>query len=205
MRSKWIQTIFILIGAVAVSATAAHAQTDVALSAYRTFTSTTSGNGTAQTPSNAIGGMLEVRHISKPLIGYELTYSYNRANQAYAPKIGSCGFVCANAPISLTASGNQVALDWVISHKYGSLRPFAVTGLGLFIDAPSANIYYANMVVRPTYVYGGGVDWGFMPHFGLRIQYRGNLYKAPDLSTNYNSTGAFTQSGEPMFGLYFHL
>jgi outer membrane cobalamin receptor len=54
-------------------------------------------------------------------------------------------------------------------------------------------------------VYGAGLDWGLIPHIGLRFQYRGNLYKAPDLSTLYTSSGAFTHTAEPMIGVYFRL
>lgn len=58
---------------------------------------------------------------------------------------------------------------------------------------------------KPVFVYGVGLDWGLLPHLGLRLQYRGNLYKAPDLTTVYTSTGAFTHTAEPMIGVYFRL
>jgi len=53
-----------------------------------------------------------------------------------------------------------------------------------------------------VFVYGAGLDWGLIPHLGLRLQYRGNLYKAPDLTKLYTSTGAFTNTSEPMIGAY---
>jgi len=39
----------------------------------------------------------------------------------------------------------------------------------------------------------------------VRLQYRGNLYKAPDLSKLYSSTNAFTHTAEPMIGVYLKL
>src|ERR1700760_1515038 len=60
------------------------------LSLYGAFSGTTNGNGTAQSPANAAGGMIEVRHISNPIVGYEATYSFNRANQTYSPS----GYAC---------------------------------------------------------------------------------------------------------------
>jgi len=39
---------------------------------------------------------------------------------------------------------------------------------------------------------------------GLRFQYRGNLYKAPDLSKLYTSIDAFKHSSEPMAGVYIN-
>ncbi len=68
---------------------AASAQTDVAASLYGAFNGTTNGNGTVQSPSNSAGGLLELRHIDNPLMGYEVTYSYNRDNQVYKSPAGT--------------------------------------------------------------------------------------------------------------------
>ena len=67
----------------AVASQAARAQTDVALSLYGTFTGTTNYNIDLehQKSANAAGAIFEFRHIRNPLIGYEATYSFNRANQ----------------------------------------------------------------------------------------------------------------------------
>jgi len=54
-----------------------------------------------------------------------------------------------------------------------------------------------------VFVYGAGLDWGVLPHLGLRFQYRGNLYKAPDLTKLYTSTNRFTHTAQPMIGAYF--
>lgn len=219
MRMKWTHAVLTVIGMAAMSGAAAlaqtngtapaqkdkvvTAQTDMALSFYKTFTSSSSGNGTEQTPSNSAGGMFEVRHISKPLLGYEITYAFNPAAQTFTPKAGACGYFCANQPIKTSADASEFSVDYVASKKYGSLRPFAVGGLGFFITVPTNNNYYLNTVVRIAYVYGGGVDWAFSPHAGLRFQYRGNIYKAPNLSPAYNPTGVFTQTAEPMAGVYY--
>jgi len=205
MAAKWLRIAVVLIGTVTLGGAAAGAQTDVGASFYGTFTGSTQGDGTAQKPSNSAGGMLEIRHISNPFLGYEVTYSFNPANQSYAPVAGSCGFLCSNQPETLTAKANQVAIDWIGSMKRGNLRPFVVGGLGFFITVPSLALGNINTVVRPMYVYGGGFDWGMLPHIGLRIQYRGDVYKAPNLDSNYAATGAFTQTAEPMAGIYFRL
>ena len=179
-------------------------QTDVALSGYEAFTSSTSGNGTTQTPSNSAGGMLEVRHIMKPLLGLEFTYSFNPANQAYTPTVGSCGYFCSSQPIKASASASEISLDYVASKKFGNLRPFVVGGLGFFITVGAGSeTNNLNTVVRIAYVYGGGTDWAFSQHLGIRIQYRGNLYKAPNVSPYFLPTGVYTQSGEPMGGVYY--
>ena len=71
MRNKLMHAIFLLVGLAALSSAMARAQTDVALSLYGAFNGTTNGNGTVQSPSNSAGGIVELRHISNPIVGYE--------------------------------------------------------------------------------------------------------------------------------------
>lgn len=181
----------------------AGAQTDVALSLYGAFSGSTSGNGTVQSPSNSAGGMVELRHISNPLVGYDVTYSYNRDNQVYSlssalpcPTSG-----CTAAAVS--ANAHEISGDWVVSAHAASLRPFALAGVGLLLNEPTSGQSNTSSSTKPVFLYGAGLDWGMLPHIGLRFQYRGNLYKAPDLTSVFTSTDKFTQTAEPMIGAYF--
>ena len=93
----------------------------------------------------------------------------------------------------LPTLGGQTALNVAVKvAEMGILEEFGVEMIG-------ANA----SVTKPVFVYGAGLDWGLVPHLGLRFQYRGNLYKAPDLTTVYTSTGAFMHSSEPTLGVYF--
>jgi hypothetical protein len=76
-------------------------------------------------------------------------------------------------------------------------------GIGLMVTVPGSSPYSVNTVVRPDFIYGGGVDWTFVPHFGLRVQARGNMTKAPNLSDIYTSTTKYTQIYEPMAGIFY--
>lgn len=203
MGKSHMRCLVALVGFATLSLVAARAQTDVAINAYRAFNTSTTGNGTVQVPTDSIGGMIELRHISAPFIGYELTYAFNPDNQSLSPQAGACTYECGNQPETITTKANEVALDWVVSKKFGNLRPFAVGGLGFFIAVPSGNLYDLNTIVRPAFVYGGGVDWNMAPRFGLRFQFRDNLYRAPDIAGLYYPTGAFTHTAEPMGGAFF--
>lgn len=188
--------------AVLIAAPSAHAQTDVALSLYGAFNGTTNGNGTIQSPSNSAGGIIELRHISNPIVGYEATYSYNRANQTY--RSNCAGVTCTSiAPVTVSANAHELTGDWIASVHIAMLRPFALAGVGLLFNQPSGSQTNTNSETKPTFVYGAGLDWAVFPHIGLRFQYRGNLYKAPDLTKLYTSTNAFTHTAEPMIGAYF--
>ncbi len=178
--------------------------TDVGLSFYKTFTSASSGNGTKQNPSNSAGGLLEVRHIANPWVGYEFTYSFNPYDQSLSQDASTCGNNCYNQPpVKVTGKASEISLDWVVSRKIRNFRPFAVGGLGFFITSPGYTLYSNNTVVRPTYVIGGGTDWDVLPHLGLRFQFRDNFFNAPNIYMIYPATGVMTHSAEPMVGAYY--
>jgi opacity protein-like surface antigen len=187
----------------------AMAQTDVALSLYGAFSGKTTGNDVLQSPSNSAGGLVEVRHISNPLIGFEGTYAYNRANQTYIPTGFACPVSgttpCPPPPASVSANAHEVTGDWLASVKIANLRPFALAGVGLLLNQPASGQTDTMSSNKPVFVYGAGLDWGLIPHLGVRLQYRGNLYKAPELTTVFTSSGAFVHTAEPVIGVYLRL
>ena len=205
MRKIWLPGLLFFIGLAVAGESAAWAQTDVALSLYGAFHGTTNGNGTIQSPANSAGGIIELRHISNPLVGYEATYSYNRDNQTYssAAAVGTCvqGVECG-LPATVRANAHEVTADWLISVHAANLRPFVLGGVGLLLNQPTGGQTDTSSATKPVFVYGAGLDWGLLPHIGLRFQYRGNLYKAPNLTKLYTSTDRFTQTAEPMIGAY---
>lgn len=193
--------------AILIALPTAHAQTDVALSLYGAFNGTTNGNGTIQSPANSAGGIVELRHISNPIVGYEATYSYNRDNQKYSSSVatGLCPVGVTPPcppPVSVSANAHEISGDWIASVHIANLRPFALAGVGVLFNQPSGSQNNTNSETKPAFIYGAGLDWAVFPHIGLRFQYRGNLYKAPDLTRLYTSTNAFTHTAEPMIGAY---
>ncbi|HUA99610.1 MAG TPA: outer membrane beta-barrel protein [Terracidiphilus sp.] len=207
MRTKRIEITVVLMAATVLGCSIARAQTDIAGSFYEMLNGgTKTGNGTVQSSPNSQGGMMELRHIQKnPLIGYELTYGFNEANQTYAPETGNCGFQCGNAPETVKGNASQVGIDWVPTFKAGKLQAFGVAGLGFYINTPSVDIGYLNTTVRPMWVYGAGIDWGLTRRAGIRLQYRGEMFKDPNLDDRYNTTGQFVHASLPMVGFYFTL
>lgn len=209
MRSVFIGRFLLLAGAFMLGCLPVVAQTDVGVSLYGAFSGTTNGNGTAQSPANAAGGLIEVRHISNPIVGYEGTYSFNRANQRYSSQGYACPVVTPSCPPlepeSVSADAHEITADWIASIRLAQFRPFALGGVGVLFDAPVSGQSNTQSQTKPVFVYGAGFDWGLLPHLGMRFQYRGNLYKAPNLTKLYTSTDAFTHTAEPMIGVYLRL
>lgn len=182
------------------------AQTDVALSAYGAFSGTTNGNGVQQSPANQAGGLVEVRHLANPILGFEGAYSFNRANQTYTGTVNCPGVGC---PLTSTTAvkndAHELTLDWVPSVGVANFRPFGVLGVGVLVNVPAGGQSNTQNSTQAVYVYGAGLDWGLLPHLGLRFQYRGNLYQSPDVTTLFTSSKAFAHTAEPMIGVYFRL
>jgi hypothetical protein len=210
MHRIGIHTAYLLFGLVGLGCAAASAQTeaaraisrtDIGVSLYGAFSGATSGNNVQESPSNSAGGMIEVRHIVNPIIGYEGTYSFNRGNQTYTSCPSLFNPLCEKIPV--LANAHEVSGDWVASLKISNLRPFALAGVGFLFDVPASGQTGTTVNTKPMFVYGAGLDWGILPHLGIRGQFRGNVYRAPELTTAIGSTGAFMHTSEPMIGAYF--
>jgi len=207
-------------------------KTDLGLSGYYALTQTASGNFVTHTTPNWYGGTVELRHISSPLMGFEAAYSimgpHNDTWSTTAPLTPSgfpCTPSCSFTPAATTVRtfDQTFSADWVPSMKAGNLRPFAVLGIGALLATPDngqvtvtipsntggpavENYFSLSSAVTAAYVYGAGVDWRVFRNDGIRLQYRGEMYKDPDVvSSLYPATGAFVQTAAPTFGIYIGL
>lgn len=199
-RKKTCKLAFLLLILAASCNVIAEAQTDVALNIYGAFSNTAGANNvdeTAVSQSGSAGGMVELGRFRSALVGYEGTYSFNRANQTY---IAICTFCY---PIAISADAHEVTGDWLISDPTGNIRPFALGGVGVLVEVPTGGQSDTKAAATAVYVYGAGIDWGFSPHLGLRVQYRGNIHKASYLFTGSAPTEPFMHTAEPMIGVYY--
>jgi opacity protein-like surface antigen len=205
MRIKLSSAILVILAIAAAGSVRASAQTDVGLSLYGSFSGAVDQNGVQQSPASAAGGIVQLRHIHNPILGFEGTYSYNRANQRYKCDSVSCGDITL---ATVKADAHEVTLDWVPSIKVLNMRPFGVLGIGGLFNVPQDSNppgISTKTSTQVVYVYGAGLDVTVIPHFGLRFQYRGNLNKPPDVVELYTSADKFTHTAQPMVGIFFRL
>lgn len=203
MRMKWMLTALIAAGLAAPMGAAAQGQIDIGVSGYENIAQSSSGNGTSQKPSNAPGGAVEVRYLLKPLVGAELSYSFNKLDTTFAPNGTSCAYVCNEPTTSLSIKDSNLALDYVASGKFGNLRPFVLGGVGFNITAAAASTYGVREVIRAAYNVGGGADFALGSHLGIRAQVRDYFIKAQNNSSLYPATGVTTNNIVPMGGVYY--
>ncbi len=208
MRMKAMRAVIGVIAVAALGGVAALGQrTDISGSYFKTFNASTSGDDTEQTTTNSSGGVAGWRQIRSPLLGYEMSFAYNPENQTLSPVKGACGLLCQNTPTPLKVRDMEIAGDWIASMNLGPVRPFILGGLGALVFATSSTAIApdTNTLARVAYIGGAGADIALQPRFGLRVQYRESFYKAPNLLPVYPPTGKYTQTGEPMAGVYIRL
>jgi opacity protein-like surface antigen len=197
-RVAFLSFVFAVVGA-----SAGHAQFDLSANFFEAFNGSSSGTGTKETLTNGTGGMVEARYFFKPLAGVGASYSYNHESLTLSPNGTQCALACANPTTKLSAKAEEIAFDWVPSVKVGKIRAFALGGAGILLTLPGPSVPEVSGVVRPAFVFGGGVDFSLSPHIGARLQYRDNLYKAPNPYPLYPATGSYMSSSEPMGGLFY--
>jgi opacity protein-like surface antigen len=203
MSLIWVRRVAAVVS-LAVACGAMQAQTDVSGSLYGAFNGSTNGDGVQQSPANAAGAMLALRHSFNPLVGFEVSYSFNRDNTTYSESTVTCGLPCGTVPGTYTqyvpSNAHQVAADYVVSVPIFNFRVFALGGAGVILNQASGTGTRDQYNV--LYNYGAGLDYTVLPHLGIRGQYRGNVYHSPQLATAFSSTKAFTKTAEPMVGVY---
>lgn len=171
-----------LCGAVARGQGKTLTQADIEVNFYGALNGMISSNNTPEkTPSNSVGGMIEFRFIRNPLLGFEATYSYSRPSQTSVTfPVGTPvglppGAIYGYTTYSTTTQ--QITGDWVFSKQVRKLRPFPLAGIGGVFTGNSSSMYGTQSSANLAYVYGVGLDWRLLSRVGLRLQYRGNIYK----------------------------
>jgi hypothetical protein len=180
----------------AVQAQKALRNDDVSVDGFYQFTQTASGNGISDTASKSLGGEASFRHSFHPLLGFEAAYDYARFTESYTGQ----------------AFGYQHNLH-VFSGSYYvhgpralGLQPFALAGISAAVFSPSLNggqnVPYQ---VRPAANFGAGINYPLLGSaIGLRFEYRGLYYQAPDFGLQKLTTNAYRLTSEPMAGVYLH-
>ena len=170
---------------------------DASVGGFYQFTSTASGNGISDTASRSLGGEASFRHSFHWWLGYEASYDYTRFSDFYSGQ----------------AFGYQHNLHqfngdyYVHGPKAFGIQPFAVAGVSAVVFSPTLNGgQNTPWQIRPGANFGAGINYPLLTsHLGVRLQYRGAYYEAPDFSPNglpALSTNSYRLTSEPLAGVY---
>jgi outer membrane immunogenic protein len=157
---------------------------------------TTSGaNSYGSTKSG--GGLVGYSYQFNRWASAEGNYGFTRNNQNY---FGSNGQSSIRSDIH-ELSGSFVAR---IPAHLGRLRPFALAGAGALIFNPTdqTTIQGAARQAKAAFVYGGGADINIVHNFGVRAEYRGFVFKAPDFTLSGLNLDKVTHIAQPSAGFF---
>jgi opacity protein-like surface antigen len=160
------------------------------------FTGNTSGNGVTDSPTNSLGVLVNLRQSFHPWLGYEVNYGYTRFSERFN-----------TIPYPVQDNMHEVSVAYLVhgpSLPILGLQPFAAAGVGgvIFLPTTVGGQRY-DQQWRTPFLYELGVNWPLLTsHLGLRLQYRGLIYKTPDYGSPLVTTNATRQTAEPSIGAY---
>ena len=195
-----------LLGAVLLLASSARAQEgflrhEVGVQGTGFFTKDSQQNGTLQHSTDTGGFLVNYRFHFNGWLGAEASYGYNRNTQQNFTPSGNFG-IQSNVH---QATGAVVVNVPVYVAR---MRPYVLAGAGALVFDPTSNtggfVSAAQQQTRPAFVYGGGVDYRFVRHVALRLEYRGFVYNRPDFGIATLSSNVTAHTAQPSAGLVVH-
>jgi opacity protein-like surface antigen len=205
-----------LLASLALSQDAGHF--DASFNGAGVFTKESDGNGIKQSATAGSNYFGTFRFKFKPKHSFIFDYGRAKNSQVY-----QTGF---DFHVLTTISEYSGAYVYSPLQK-GRFQPFVLVGGGVLRFNPRSTWVVlpdfaknvpnrvqinlnATKQTELAFLYGAGVDYRLSPRFAVRLQYRGFVYRAPDLKVTTASGGAvsfFTGSNghmaEPSIGLVF--
>ena len=188
--------LFFSVLALAVTSCRAQEETrhEITVQGSGLFGKTTTGAGIQSEPTDSVGMMAGYRFNISEWIAAEGDYDFSSNSQKYVSSFGSFR--------TQTYVHGVTGAAIVKLPTFGNVKPFALAGGGALVFDPRNNASIERQT-RGTFVYGCGADVRLMKHVAARGQYRGFVYKTPDLGAAQLKADRFTHTAVPSAGLVF--
>ncbi|MCU1269665.1 MAG: hypothetical protein JWN74_959 [Acidobacteriaceae bacterium] len=196
-------TLIILFVSFSAAQEVGHFDASVGYGAAFSKTSSNGFNGVTVSPTNA--GMIlgTFRFRFNRTHGIELNIGRTNNSQVYI--LGSNDY-----RVQTTITEYSGAYVFSPFH-FQKLEPFLLAGGGALRFDPGNQLINGNAspfgAARQTsmaFLYGGGVDYRVWWRIGLRLQYRGLIYKEPTFHVTQFFTGVRGHIAEPSLGIVFN-
>jgi opacity protein-like surface antigen len=167
----------------------------------KTSSSASSGVAVAPTNSGLILGTFRFRF--NRMSGIEVNAARTNNSQIFI--LGTNDY---RAQTSVTEFSGAYVLS---PFHFAKIEPFLLGGGGALRFYPSnqyingnASPFGAAQQTSMAFLYGGGVDYRLWKRLGLRLQYRGLIYKEPTFHVTQFFTGSKGHMAEPSIGIVFN-
>jgi hypothetical protein len=174
--------------------------TDFSANVTGQFTDSTDGNGIHQGANSSTGALFQFHQSFKPWLGYEINYGYQRFSEHYdVPVFGGINYDHVQNNVHEFTAAYLVKGPTLLG-----LHPFASLGTGALVFSPtSSGGNGLSSQTRMVGMYAVGADFPIVTsHFGVRAQYRGLVYRAPDFDQAYLNTSSHRVTNEPTIGAF---
>ena len=178
---------------------------DVSFSWGAVFNKTSSNaeNGVAVSPTNSGLILGTFRFRMNRMNGIEINGA--RADNSQIFVLGTNDY---RAQTSITEFSGAYVLS---PFHFEKIEPFVLAGGGALRFYPSNQYINGNpspfgaaQQTSMAFLYGGGLDYRVWKRLGLRLQYRGLIYKEPNFHVTQFFTGVKGHMAEPSIGLVFN-
>src|SRR2546427_7679519 len=161
----------------------------------------TSDNGSIGRQATKSGGFL---------VGYSYQFnSWAGAEGNYGYTQNTLNTVGSVGQSAIRSDSHEITGAFVahIPVNIERIRPYALAGAGALIFNPTDDAKRINAGIdrqaKATFVYGGGVNFDIVRNFGVRAEYRGLVYKAPDFKLESLNLDKVTHLAQPSVGFFF--
>jgi opacity protein-like surface antigen len=183
--------------ALSMVAVAQEQRSELSIEGTGFFTKDSAGNGVRDRATNTGGFLIGYRRNIKWWLAAEANYGYDHNTQMYF----------GNTLARLQSNIHQFTGSAVVKVPLGKFQPYVLAGGGALVFDPTGNtggsVTGATQEVRGAFLYGVGADFFFTRHIGVRGEYRGLIYKAPDYNLARLNTDSWTNISQPAAGIVF--
>jgi len=198
MKRKILASIGLLLLTASVVA-AQEVRHEVSVQGTGFFTRDTNDGGLTQKGTNSGGLLVGYRYNINRWLGAEADYGFTRNTQLF----GGSNLGRIQSDVHAVTANAVLKLPLRVS-RFG---PYALAGGGALTFRPTQNVggfvNGADTQSRGTFLYGVGTDYALSRHLGLRAEYRGLVYKAPDFSLAQFKSDSWTHTAQPSAGIVF--
>jgi len=196
-----LRSISIVTVILAMSASSAFAQVEqpsqITIQATGLVTKSTNDQTPAHEATKSGGFLVGYSYQFSKWFGAEGNYGFTRNTQKY----GAIG-----GQTLLESDFHEVTGAFVvhIPAHVRNFRPYVLGGGGALIFDPTNRytVSGADRQTRGTVVYGGGANFDITNNVGVRLEYRGLVYKVPDFTTSTLNLDKYTHLAQPSAGLF---
>lgn len=198
MNSSKVFTLITVLLLFATSAFAQEGRSQINLQGTGVVIKDSDNRGINQEATKSGGLLVGYSYQFHRWAGVEANYGYTRNTQKYSG---------ATAPRDIRSDIHQITGAFVLHPPVETpiVKPYALAGTGALIFDPrdEVGITAADQQSRPAFLYGGGLNFDIARNFGIRAEYRGFVYKAPDFKIGTLDTDKITHLAQPSIGIFF--